>query len=79
MGNGDSQDANIELEGDGALGIYENAFIIVYLQVGEIFDGLTTKEHNQVLHRATRTIPYYACGWMDECNCVNMNVPPITT
>jgi hypothetical protein len=57
MGNGDSKDVNIELEGDGALDIYENAFINVYLQVGEVLDGLTTKEHDQVLHRATRTIP----------------------
>jgi hypothetical protein len=75
MGNGDSQDENIELEGDGALKNMKIAFIIVYLQVGEVLDGLTTKEHDQVLHRAKRTIPYYECGWMDEGNCV----PPITT
>jgi len=48
-----SFDLDIQLEGDGALDIYENALIIAYLQVGEVLDVmLTYKEHEQVVHRA---------------------------
>jgi len=45
MDNGDSHDdQDIELEGNGALDIHEDAPIIAYLQVGEILVGLTPKE-----------------------------------
>jgi hypothetical protein len=34
MGDGDSYDVGIELEGDGALNIHACAHVIAYLQVG---------------------------------------------
>lgn len=44
---------DIQLEGEGALDIYENALIIAYLQVCEVWDiRLTPKEHDQVVHKA---------------------------
>jgi hypothetical protein len=46
MGNEDSHDLEIELEGDGVLDIYENALVIAYLQASEIFIELTPKEHD---------------------------------
>jgi endo-alpha-1,4-polygalactosaminidase (GH114 family) len=52
-GNKNSCDLDIQLEGDGALDISENALIIAYLQVGEVLDvRLTPKEHDHVVHRA---------------------------
>ncbi len=53
MGNEDSHDLEIELEGDGVLDIYENALVIAYLQASEIFIELTPKEHDQVVHWPT--------------------------
>ncbi len=53
MGNKDSHDLEIELEGDGVLDIYENALVIAYLQASGIFIELTPKEHDQVVHWAT--------------------------
>ncbi len=51
MGNEDSHDLEIELEGDGVLDIYENALVIAYLQASEILIGLTPKERNHIVHR----------------------------
>jgi hypothetical protein len=42
----------MELEGSGALDIYDDAFVIAYLQVGEVPIGLTPKERDHVVHRA---------------------------
>ncbi len=71
MDNGDSHhDQNIELEGNDALDIHEDAPIIAYLQTCEIPVGFTSKEQNCVVHRSKRSdgkvIPYYECGQMDE-------------
>jgi hypothetical protein len=53
MGNKNSCDLDIKLEGDGALDTYENAVIIANLQVGEVLDiRLTSKEHDQIVYRA---------------------------
>jgi len=49
---GDSHDANMELEGDGALNIIDDAFIIAYLQASEVPIGLTPKEQNRDVHKA---------------------------
>jgi hypothetical protein len=52
MGNEDSWDLDIELEGDGALNIYEDLHVIAYLQTIEVLVILTPKKHEQVVHRA---------------------------
>jgi hypothetical protein len=44
MGDGDSHDVDIELDGDGALNTYDDAHVITYMQVGEVLGGLTSKE-----------------------------------
>jgi hypothetical protein len=44
----------MELEGNSALDIYDNAPIIAYLQVGEVPIGLTPKERDRVVHTAKR-------------------------
>jgi hypothetical protein len=49
MDNGDSRhDQDIELEGNGALDIHEDAFVIAYLQIGEVPIGLTPKEQTML-------------------------------
>ncbi len=48
----DSHDVDMELEGNGVQDIYENVFVIAYLQVGEILIRLTPKERDHVVHRA---------------------------
>jgi len=50
--DGDSHDVDMELEGNGVQDIYEDAFVIAYLQVGEILIRLTLKEQDHVVHRA---------------------------
>ncbi len=52
LNDGDSHDANKELEGNGALNIIDDASIIAYLQASEVPIGLTPKEQNRVVHRA---------------------------
>jgi len=52
MDDGDPHDVDMELEGNGALDIYDDALVIAYLQVGEIPIGLTPKERDHVVHRA---------------------------
>jgi hypothetical protein len=52
MGGGDSHDANIEPNSDGALNIHMHALVIAYLQMNEISIGLTPKEQNQIVHKA---------------------------
>jgi len=50
--DGDSQDADMEVEGNGAWDIYDDAFVIAYLQVGEVLIRLIPKEWDHVVHRA---------------------------
>jgi hypothetical protein len=52
MGNGDSQKEDIELEGNGAQDIYDDSWIIAYLQANEILVKMTPKKQNNVVHRA---------------------------
>jgi hypothetical protein len=54
MDDGDPQDVDMELEGNGALNIYDDALAIAYLQVGEVLIRLTPKERDYVMHRAKR-------------------------
>ncbi len=54
MDDGDSHDVDMDLEGNGALDIYDDAFVIAYLQVGEVLVGLTPKERDHVVHKAKR-------------------------
>ncbi len=51
MGNGDYCDVNIEPKGNVALNIHEDAFIIAYLQVGEILIGFTPKESDHIVEK----------------------------
>jgi len=44
-------DVDMELEGNGALNIYDDAPIIAYLQVGEKSIGLIAKERDRVVQR----------------------------
>lgn len=43
---------DIELEGDGALDMYEDAFVSTYLQACEVPIRLTPKESDQVVYKA---------------------------
>jgi len=52
MGNGDSQERDIELEGNGAQDIHDDSWIIAYLQANEILVEITPKEWNHVVHKA---------------------------
>jgi hypothetical protein len=54
MDDGDPHDADMELKGNGALNIYDDAHVIAYLQVGEVPIKLTPKERNHVMHWAKR-------------------------
>ncbi len=54
MDDGDPHDVDMELEGNGALHIYDDALVIAYLQAWEILIGLTPKERDCVVHRAKR-------------------------
>jgi hypothetical protein len=40
----------MELEGNGALDIHEDAHIITYLQASEFPIGLTPKEEDRIMH-----------------------------
>jgi hypothetical protein len=51
MGDDNSCDLEIELKGNGALDIHEDATIIAHLQVHEVLVKLAFKEHDQVVHR----------------------------
>jgi hypothetical protein len=42
----------MESKGNSALDIYDDEFVIAYLQVGEILIGLTPKERDHIVHRA---------------------------
>jgi hypothetical protein len=50
--DGDPHDVDMELEGNGALDIYDDALVIAYLQASEISIGLTPKEKDYVMHKA---------------------------
>ncbi len=52
MDDGNPHDVDMELEGNGALNIYDDAPVIAYLQTGEISIGLTPKERDRVVHKA---------------------------
>jgi hypothetical protein len=52
MDDGDLHDVDMELEGNGALDIYDDALVIAYLQAGEVPIGLTLKEKDCVVHKA---------------------------
>jgi hypothetical protein len=49
---GDSVDVDMELEGNGALNIYDDALVMTYLQVGEFLIGLLPKAKDCIVHRA---------------------------
>ncbi len=70
MDNGDSCDVNMELEGNGAMDIYDDAFVITYLQASEVLIRLTPKKRNHVVQRARQfkweRNPPYGCGQMDK-------------
>jgi hypothetical protein len=51
VGNMEFRHVDIELEGDGALDMYEDAFVITYLQTCEVLIKLKPKESDQVVHR----------------------------
>jgi hypothetical protein len=71
MGNGDSHDMDIELKGDGALNIDEDALVIAYLLISEIPVGLTSKECDLscIMSNGSinKVILSYRCGQMDKC------------
>jgi len=52
MNTKDSHGVKIVLEGDDAFDIHDDAFVIAYLEVGEVLIGLTSKEWNHVMHGA---------------------------
>jgi hypothetical protein len=52
--DGDHHDADMELEGNGALDIYDDAPVIAYLRASEVPIGLTPKEKDSVVHKAKR-------------------------
>jgi hypothetical protein len=54
MDDGDPHDVDMELEGNCALDIFDDALVIAYLQVGEVLIKLTPKERDCVVHRAKR-------------------------
>jgi hypothetical protein len=62
--DGNPHDVDMELEGNGALDIYDDALVIAYLQAVKILIGLTPKERDCVVHKAKwgKTIPFYRCG-----------------
>jgi hypothetical protein len=52
MDDGDLHDVDMELEGNGALDIYDDMPIIAYLQTGEVPIILTPNKKDRVVHRA---------------------------
>jgi len=52
----------MDMEGNGALDIYDDAPIIAYLQAGEVLIRLTPKERDCVVHRAK----WFKWGQMDK-------------
>ncbi len=50
--DGDPHDVDMELEGNGALNIYDDALVIAYLQASEVLIGLTPKERDHIVPRA---------------------------
>jgi hypothetical protein len=64
--DGDPHDVDMELEGNGALDIYDDALVIAYLQTCEILIGLSPKERDRVvigpINSNGKVIPSYGCG-----------------
>ncbi len=52
MDDGDPHDVDMELEGNGALDIHDDAPVIAYLQASEVSIRLTPKENEYVVHKA---------------------------
>jgi hypothetical protein len=52
--DGDSNDANMEMEGNGALDIYDDAHVMTYLQIGEVLIRLLPKEKDDIVHKTKR-------------------------
>jgi len=50
----DPHDVVMESKHNGALDIYDDAFVIAYLQVRKVPIGLTPKEKDHVVHKAKR-------------------------
>jgi hypothetical protein len=48
----DPHDVDMELKGNGALDIYDDAHVTTYLQACEVIIGLTPKEKDRVEHKA---------------------------
>jgi hypothetical protein len=51
MSSGNSHNNDDELEGNDALNIHLDLFIMAYLQASEVLVGLTPKEQDRVIHR----------------------------
>jgi len=51
MDDEDPHDVDIESKCNGALDIYDDAFVIAYLQAREVPIGLTPKEKDHVVHK----------------------------
>jgi hypothetical protein len=69
--DGDPYDVDMELKGNVALNIYDDAPIIAYLQANEVSIGLTPKERGHVVHRAKQfkwegNSKSCGCGQMDK-------------
>jgi hypothetical protein len=64
--DGDPHDVDMELEGNGALDIYDDALVIAYLQTCEILIGLSPKERDRIvigpINSNGKVIPSYGCG-----------------
>jgi hypothetical protein len=71
MGGGDSQEEDIELEGNGAQDIHDDSWIISYLQANEILVEITPKEWIHVVHRAYKQFKWKGNSllhvWIDGC------------
>jgi len=54
MDDEDPHDVDMESKCNGALDIYDDTFVIAYLQAREVPIGLTPKEKDHVVHKAKR-------------------------
>ncbi len=77
LGNGDSQEEDIEPKGNGALDIHDDSPINAYLQASEISIKLIIKEWDWVVHRAKQfkwegdsLLWMWINGWMWKITCL---------
>jgi len=54
MDDENPHDVNIESKRNGAQDIYDDAFVVAYLQAKEVPIGLTCKEKDHVVHKVKR-------------------------